>query len=714
MKNFLGKLSLIFLLVSTFNLQLKAQEKCATMLKHDDLMLKDAAYRSAFLQAEQVAHKEELSMKASRVQGIVYKIPVVVHILHVGEAIGTNSNITDDQIYGAITSLNNAYRKKAGTRYDANGVDVEIEFCLAQKGPTGAASTGINRVNAGSAIATYATDGITNANEISVKALSKWDNTRYYNIWVVSEIDNNGAGSGTQGYAYLAPAPSDRDGMVVLYNSFGYDPEGSRGYNLKSYTNKNITTIHELGHSLGLYHTFQGDASGCPTNANCSTDGDKVCDTPPHLRSSSDCVMGLNSCDNNSSRELFIHNYMDYSSDDCQTEFTAGQASRARSVLTSVRSNLVSATNLLLCGCSSNTAPIARFYADEKMPCEGTAVNFIDESLNAPATYNWTFAGGTPSTSTAQNPSVVFTGVGPYTVSLNVAAVNTLSNTNTKSAYISPIAATFTTLPLAESFEGTFPPTDWTIESTDVVATTAWGTTGAKKWESRGSIVGSDAGVQAAAINLYDYSDPSQKDDLVLPLINLTTSNAATLTFKVAFRYYSQSSTDTLLVLGSTNCGKTFTEVYRKGGANLSTGLLLGSAFSPASTTDWRLETVDLASFAGKNVQLRFRSVNDYGNNLYIDDVNITAVEGPLAVEASQNLNIKVYPNPTKDLVHIQLQDEEEVSVEVVNTVSNQVLTSQKGSSNITIDLTTQPQGLYLIIVKTAKGNMVSRVAKTN
>ncbi len=682
----------------------EAQEKCGTMAKHDQLLKTDMAYRKSFTQSE-ILTDQEVALKGARNQGTVYKVPVVVHILHTGEAIGTGSNISTDQIHSAITSLNNAYRKKAGTIHDGNGADMEIEFCLAQKNPSGNATSGINRVNATSTISDYATMGVTDANEINVKALSKWDNTKYYNIWVVSEIDGNDGGSGVQGYAYFAGASSIVDGTIILHNAFGYDPEGGRNYNLKSYTNKNVTTIHELGHAFGLYHTFDGDDLGCPSNANCSTDGDHVCDTPPHERSNSDCVSGLNNCDGNSSRDLFIHNFMDYSSDDCQTDFTAGQSTRARAQLTSFRANLFSSANLIACGCNSNTAPIARFYGLELTPCPGELVTFVNESLNAPVSYLWTFQGGTPATSISSNPSVSFTGSGPYTVSLKVTSTGNQNNTATKTGYISP-GAYGGTYPLVESFEGTFPPTGWSVNSEDA------GSSGNKEWESN-SIGGSGAGTVAAGINLYNYSEVGSYDDLVMPTLNLTGATSATLTFQVAYKYYGLGSEDSLVVYASTDCGNSFTQLYRKGGIALSTGTNSNS-FTPITSGDWRLESVDLAAYLGQQVQLRFRSVNMYGNNLFIDDVNVTAPGVITSVQTAESSSVKVFPNPTKDLVTIDVQDESDVSVDVMNATGMQVMKTQKGKTGMVVDLSQQPQGMYILMIKTNKGLVVSRVVKSN
>ena len=77
----------------------------------------------------------------------------------------------------------------------------------------------------------------------------------------------------------------------------------------------------ELGHGLGLYHTFEGDNDGtsCPSNTDCSTDGDRCCDTPPHDRTSGCPTSGNNACGTPWAGHQ--NNFMDYSSASCQTEF---------------------------------------------------------------------------------------------------------------------------------------------------------------------------------------------------------------------------------------------------------------------------------------------------------------------------------------------------------------------------------------------------------
>lgn len=338
-------MKLNILLLATFSalsLQSIAQtEPCASDWLHKKEMLANPEYREAF----QVNREAARSFNEGR-EDLVYHIPVVVHVIHRGEPVGTGSNISDEQIHSAISSLNKAFRKEGIT---GNGVDTGIDFCLAEKSPTGAAHTGINRVSAAE-IGDYGTNGITyggiSNNEKAIKALSRWDNKKYYNLWVVAEIENNNAGSGVQGFAYFPGAPGTVDGAVMLYNAFGYDPQGNYGFNLKSYTRMNGTLIHEMGHGLNLYHSFEGDGSGtsCPTEVSCGNDGDEVCDTPPHKRSNSSCVPGVaNSCGDGTS-DAYIHNYMDYSSDACKNEFTHGQRNRMRSALVYSRPLLATST----------------------------------------------------------------------------------------------------------------------------------------------------------------------------------------------------------------------------------------------------------------------------------------------------------------------------------------------------------------------------------
>ena len=256
-------------------------------------------------------------------QNELYRIPIVFHVVHLGEDIGVGTNISDEQVLDGLRVLNEDFRKIPGTNGDGNGVDVEIEFCLAQRDANGSPSTGINRID-GSQWPDYVQYGI-KSNPLSLgyseellKSQTSWDRTRYLNVWIVSEINNNGASGGIQGYAYF-PTNSIVDGIVVLHNVVGTFGNVNPAYNLSR------VLTHEAGHYLGLFHTFafSEDCSDALSETNCETQGDLVCDTPPTAENSV-CLLPV--CEGSQ-----VENYMDYTEQSCFNMFTQGQKDRMRS-----------------------------------------------------------------------------------------------------------------------------------------------------------------------------------------------------------------------------------------------------------------------------------------------------------------------------------------------------------------------------------------------
>jgi PKD repeat protein len=284
-----------------------------------------------------------------------------------------------------------------------------------------------------SGVRSSTTTGITDA---QLKAVTSWDRTKYYNIYLVSELDNNEGGAGTQGYAYFASSHGTSvDGAVVMASNFT--------------SGGSMTTTHEMGHALNLYHTFEGDGTGasCPTAANgCGSNaGDCCADTPPHKRSQSDCnTTGTNSCNANSSNTLFVRNYMDYSSDACMNMFTANQKTRALAACSGPRASFFASTNLALVPVA---APVVDFTSSSAAICAGQTITFTDLSACVPntflpetnwsnITFSWTFTNGsTVLTSTAQNPVMTFTVPGAYDVKLTVTTAQG-TNTLTKPAFV--------------------------------------------------------------------------------------------------------------------------------------------------------------------------------------------------------------------------------------------------------------------------------------
>jgi Pregnancy-associated plasma protein-A/GEVED domain/Secretion system C-terminal sorting domain len=325
-KLLLTGMSLFLLALSAFS-----QPICAFDDNHERLLKEDSNYRKNIL-ANEAKIQEFIrknpgglttAQRESSVNTVLYTIPVVVHVIHTGGAIGTIYNPTDAQITGAINYLNQVYN---GTYPGIQGVgDLQVQFALATRDTNCNASTGIDRID-GSSLTNYATNGVNSATsggvtDLALKNFDRWDPVNYYNIWVVNKIDAKDGTSGQfiAGYAYFAGAPITLDGTVMLATQM---VTGQK------------TLPHEIGHALSLYHPFQGspDAATCPSNANCNTDGDMVCDTDPITYNQTggvvnfSCRAGTNSCTGTAYTINTESNYMNYTS--CYTLFTAGQKAR--------------------------------------------------------------------------------------------------------------------------------------------------------------------------------------------------------------------------------------------------------------------------------------------------------------------------------------------------------------------------------------------------
>lgn len=264
-------------------------------------------------------------------------------------------------------------------------------------------------------------------------------------------------------------------------------------------------------------------------------------------------------------------------------------------------------------------APIALIANSNPIICPGGSISFTDQSSFLPTSWSWSFPGATPSSSTAQNPPAIFWNTpGTYTVSLTATNAN---GSSTSSVVIAVLPAQ--NLPIAEGFENTtFLPVNWVPKNinNDIVY-----------WDR--SNVGRNSS-WSARFNNYSLDAKGAQDEMWVPKTSFVGLQNCTLRFDVAHARYSSAYIDSLEVLISTDCGSTWTSVYMKGGTVLATTPDNTSSFTPTNS-QWRNESINLNTYVGQaNVIIAFRNRGHYGNNIYIDNVNISGQQASLPVAA--------------------------------------------------------------------------------
>ena len=334
-----------FCCVLLYCAQIPAQPVCGFDQSHRALQGADLFYKSRVSLNEQkienIIQQRKARKNYQKKETSIFTIPLVVHVLHTGEPVGTPFNPSDEQIIAAVDYLNDVYSGTYPSLTPAGlnaAGDLGLRFVLAKRDPDCNPTPGINRVNM-SSNADYVAIGATNqdiTHDIAMKQAVSWDRSRYYNVYVVNKINGQDGTSGQfiAGYAYF-PTSSVVDGTVMLATQM---KPGSK------------TLSHEIGHAFNLYHPFEGssESTKCPVG-----NGDYVADTDPVALNANAsgvvnfaCRTGNNNCISQPYNIRTESNFMSYTN--CYTLFTPGQKDRIQaSVLLEERSHLITSTGAI-------------------------------------------------------------------------------------------------------------------------------------------------------------------------------------------------------------------------------------------------------------------------------------------------------------------------------------------------------------------------------
>lgn len=589
---------------------------------------------------------------------------------------------------------------------------MNLEFRLAHKDPLGNCTEGVVRV--------FTSKSEQARNPTGFKAESYWTATKYLNVWVINSIAPLGnTGGTTLGYAqFPASGLLSTDGIAVRNDQIGSigtaGPVGAIGR----------TAVHEVGHWLSLIHVW-GDAT-------CGND--EVADTPSALGPNFGICgsltvnqflttpLNLGDCDPDNPDGEMANNYMDYSNDNCVNMFTIGQVARMNFTLHGaggeefgVRSELIAPFNNEFTGTADPYAadpgctPIADFYfepssffATQQMICEGESVDFEDHSYNGHVdSWNWSFDGGSPGSSTSQDETVTYNSAGVYDVSLNISGDNG-SDDKTIEDYVIVSSNTAdyngSSWGYVEAFwDSAQFANDYYIFNHDGEDA---------KWEwfnAPEAGFGTDEVVRMR--NFGNFA--AEVDELITPSFDLTGVADARLKFRYTGAAINSTPEDQLDIFVSDDCGESWSPRGSLDGFDLANNGLADLPYVPNAGSQWDVEELTLGNASDQpNVRFKFRwTSGGMSNNFYID--NITVSGGVIGVEEREGLaSMKLAPNPATDVTRVTLDiaSKSEVSMQLLDLVGKTVRDLYAGelapgSFNMDVDVSGLESGVYLMKV---------------
>jgi len=685
-----------FLLITSFGAN--AQNRCGTMEVLASQFSKDPSLKISFdnreLQLQKIISQRVATGKTMRTSGPV-TIPVVFHIVS-----RQPNQVTNAQVMAQLDTINKDY---AGL----NGADSRIitafrevfgqsgmQFCLAQRTPGNQPTTGIVRYTTTRSSFTYddsqATDNLKHS---STGGADAWDPERYLNIWICD------ISADVLGYAtFPNTGRSDEQGVVIDLVSL---PGGSA-------TNYNYgkTLTHELGHFFNLYHIWGDDFGAC-------SGSDFIADTPNQGNYTGALHTGVltDNC-TATAPGIMYQNFMDYTPDAALFMFTRLQVARMEAAFNTYRLSLGSSDACVPVSLKAKDASLKTIINPDQRLCEAqfipqvTIENRGVETLTsltinarindgAVVTYRWNGSLPTYQQTTVSLPAMQV-GEGDHVLLVNSVNPNGSPDEDTSNdelskqfLYYQPVSP-----PVSEGFEGNFLPKGWDIVNQDNATT----------WER--TETASKTGAFSVKIGNFDYLVVGQKDYLRSPTVNIANTDSAFVSFHVAAASYTSSTSqstawDTLQVLVSTDCGKTYTSLYKKWGSSLVTRSGSTRTMFTPGTSEWRREEIDIGNYISNGeVLIAFLNTTGNGNNIYLDDINIrTVTVNPNLKEAG----FLVSPNPTDGDISVQFYPHPEklTGIYIYNVsgqlVSERVMNRVVPGNVYDFDLKYCPAGLYVV-----------------
>ena len=355
--------------------------------------------------------------------------------------------------------------------------------------------------------------------------------------------------------------------------------------------------------------------------------------------------------------------------------------------------------------CTNSITPVVKVKNFGSVTMTSCTVSYvIDNGTPVPFTWNGSLATGAISSVTLPYSSVSagLHSIKAYTSNPNGGAdASALDDTST--TYFS---ANGSAVPFTEGFESTtFPPNGWTIVNPDNSIT----------WDR--STSAHHSGTACAHVNDYSYNAAGQVDDMISPNIDISNVDSPRLSFYVAYAMYTGNAPETLSVYISTDCGSTWTSIYAKNGTALQTAPAETTLFVP-TISQWRKDSISLSPYTSfSNLIFKFSNTTEYGNDLYLDDINIAGLNTGIPTIEKNLFNVNVFPNPANNKLNVgfSLSKHETVNIrlydiygKLIETILND--SKPQGDYTLSFDVNKYAAGLYFLNLSAGESTTVKKV----